>query len=85
MQIKKMDEQEKLKNLKDLEFNKTLNHQNIWLVLIGTAMLTLLLQESIPLDLDRRQVFTVLILILFFILWLYSGKLEKISDDIKKI
>ena len=61
MLIKKMDEREKLKNLKDLEFNKTLNHQNIWLVLIGTAMLTILLQESIPLDLDRRQVFTVLI------------------------
>ena len=56
-----MDEREKLKNLKDLEFKKKLKHQNIWLVLIGTAMLTILLQESIPLDLDRRQVFTVLI------------------------
>ncbi len=34
-----MDEKQKIKNLKDLEYNHILNKQNIALVLIGTAII----------------------------------------------
>ena len=80
-----MDEREKLKNLKDLEYNKVLNHQNVFLVLIGTSMLTILVQDSLPSDLNKGSLFMALILILILVIEHYNNKLNKIIDEIKEI
>lgn len=77
------DNKIKLKNIKDLEYNKILNQQNIVLVLIGTAIITVSLTNNLPQSKSDIIIFLILVVI-FFIVY-FSQKLDKIKKEIENI
>lgn len=42
------DEKLKLKNIKDLEYNHLLNKQNVFLIIFGTAIISVILSDRLP-------------------------------------
>ncbi|MBI2628645.1 hypothetical protein HYW74_01015 [Candidatus Pacearchaeota archaeon] len=77
-----MDEKQKIKNLKDLEYNHILNKQNIALVLIGTAMIYTLFTEKLPQNLTRGYLLLFLLIMGIVFLWYFGRELNKIKEDI---
>ncbi|MCX6748713.1 MAG: hypothetical protein NT076_03840 [Candidatus Pacearchaeota archaeon] len=82
-----LDKKQKLKNIKDLEYNHLLSKQNVALVLIGTAIISIILIDKLPPEVNLTK--TNLILILFLvgigILLYFSKKLEDKAKEIKRI
>ena len=80
------DERLKLKNIRDLEYNHILDKQNISLILIGTAIISISINsELFPENLSKMGSISALILFMFLIILFYSKKLEKKVDEIKNI
>ena len=82
-----MEKEEKLKNLKDLEYSRWLNLENIIFALIGGAIIAVILTkpEDLPADLNKSQMLFFLISSIFATIFIVSKKLEQILDAIKKI
>lgn len=80
-----MNEQEKLKNLKDLEYNHLLNKQNIALVLTGTAIIYVIFAEKLPPNLIKGNLLLFLIWMGIIFLWYFGRELNKIEEEIRKI
>ena len=90
IQLVKMDEISKKKNVYDLEYNRKLNHQNIWLILIGTIGITLwfkdLWLESARLSLLWKLLGTLVLLILIIVvITYYNSELNNIKFEIKEL
>lgn len=79
------DDKTKLKNLRDLRYNKILNLQNIILGSIGAALISVILSEKLPEGLTKKDLIIVLILTAFFSLVHFSEKLGKIEEEIEKL
>jgi len=80
-----LNEFEKQKNIKDLEYNHLLNKQNISLILIGTAIITTLFTENLPLGLSRDNLLLFLISVGIIFLWYFGKELNRVKEDIIKI
>jgi len=50
---KMKDEKLKLKNIKDLEYNHLLNKQNVFLIMFGTAIISIILSDQVPEDITK--------------------------------
>lgn len=81
----KMNETEKKKNLKDLEYNHILSKQNIALVLVGTAVLYAVFTENLPINVSRGNLILLLVLIGIMFLWYFGKQLNDVKNDIKKL
>ena len=77
------EDKAKLKNIKDLEYNSLLNKQNVFLIVSATAVISIILSDSLP----ENKWNLVLTFILAFILSLlyYSKKLEEKINEIKEL
>lgn len=77
----------KIKNIKDLEYNHLLSKQNIALVLVGTAIISVILTPELPLGQNLTKVDLIFVLFLTFIGFLlyFSKKLEDKTEEIKNI
>ena len=47
------DEKLKLKNIKDLEYSHLLNKQNVFLIMFGTAIISIILSDQVPEDITK--------------------------------
>ena len=84
---KMIDGQQKEKNIKDLEYNNLLNNQNIMLVLIGTAIISVFLIDNLPdsLNIAKSDLLFLLVVIIIVVLLYYSKKLDEKLDEIKNL
>ncbi len=85
-----MNKEDKLKNLKDLEYSRILNLENIILAFIGGAIISIILlkPEDLPTglqNLKKSQMLMFLVLSIFFIVGVINYKLKQISDEIKEL
>jgi len=84
-----MEESRKLKNIYDLRHNQLLNHQNVWLVLLGTLIITFWFQNF---GLGFQKAFFVKIfvtfvtlLILFLVIRYYNDKIRDVEIGIDNL
>jgi hypothetical protein len=77
-----MNEEQKIKNLKDLEYNHILNKQNIALVLIWTAIIYTLFAEQLPQNLTKGYLLLFLLFMGIIFLWYFGKELNKIKEEI---
>ena len=84
---KMIDGQQKEKNIKDLEYNNLLNNQNIMLVLIGTAIISVFLIDKLPdsLNIAKPDLLFFLVVMIILVLLYYSKKLEEKLYEIKNL
>jgi len=84
---KMIDGQQKEKNIKDLEYNNLLNNQNIMLVLIGTAIISVFLIDKLPdsLNIAKPDLLFFLVVMIIVVLLYYSKKLEEKLYEIKNL
>lgn len=78
----KMETKQKLKNIKDLEFNQILNLKNIFMVLIGGAIVTIILSETL---LDKVGTISFLTLFMFLGFFQFNRKLSNIKEEIRSL
>ena len=72
------------KNLLDLEFQKNLNHLNIFMAGVLGAIITVWLGYAA--EPDFKILFTVIAVSTGVIIWTYfSGNLDEVMDSIKKL
>lgn len=74
-----------IKNIKDLEYNRVLNRENILLVLVGTSLLSLILTEEIPFHISRWWLLAMLISIATLIIIVFNRRLSKILEEIRNL
>ena len=79
------DEKQKLKNIKDLEYNHLLNKQNVFLIVLATAIISITLSEKLPENLTKWGLVLACILITIISLIHCSKKLEDKLTEIEKI
>ena len=79
------DEKLKLKNIKDLEYNHLLNKQNVFVITLGTAIISTILSEQLPENLTKWNLILAFILGLILSLLYYSRKIRDKIDEIKEI
>ena len=82
---KMKEDKEKLKNIKDLEYNSLLNKQNIFLVISATAVISVILSNNFPENLNKWNLVLTFILAIILSLLYYSKKLESKINDIKNL
>jgi len=80
-----MKEKEKLKNIKDLEYNHLLNKQNVFLIVLATAIISIILNDNFPEDLSKWGLILAFILGIILSLLHYSKKLEEKINEIKDV
>lgn len=85
-----MENKEKLKNIKDLEYNRLLNLENILLAFIGAAIISVILikPEDLPIqlqDIGKAQMLFYLALLIFIVFAFINAKLKQVTDEIKKL
>ncbi len=80
-----MLQKQKEKNIKDLEYNHILNKQNIWVITLATAIISVILSENIPGNLTKGGLILAFILGIILSLLHYSHKLESKIEEIRKI
>jgi len=80
-----MDEKQKQKNLKDLEYNHIISKQNISLVLVGTAILYSIFTESLPIAVSRGNLIFFLVLVGIAFLWYFGKQLDDIKKEIENL
>lgn len=79
------EDRQKLKNVKDLEYSRLLNNQNIILVLIGTFMISVFLIDKLPSNISRTDILLFLISSGIGFLIYYSKKLDEKLEEIKNL
>ncbi|MBI4155551.1 hypothetical protein HY498_05730 [Candidatus Woesearchaeota archaeon] len=82
-----MEDKLKIKNIKDLEFSRTLSDQNIFLVLIGTLIISVLFADISNLFIKTTKAELVIVLTLFALLFYYltSRRLNSTLNTIKNL
>lgn len=78
-------EEQKLKNIKDLQYSNSLNKQNILLVLIGIATISTIITEQEKLPMEKIYLIAALLFIGFFFILYFNNKLDRIINDVKKL
>lgn len=76
---------QKEKNIKDLEYNHLLNKQNIALILIGTAIISITLTEKLPLNVTKADLLIFLFAVAVGFLLYFGRKLEDKANEIKNL
>ena len=79
------DEKSKLKNIKDLEYAHLLNNQNVFVIVLGTAIISTILSDALPEGLTKWGLVLAFILMIILSLLHYSKKLEDKAEEIKEI
>jgi hypothetical protein len=79
------DEKRKLKNIKDLEYNHILNKQNVFLIIFGTAIISVILSNNIPEEITKGGLILAFILAIILSLMHYGRKLEEKIEEIRNI
>jgi len=79
------DEKLKLKNIKDLEYNHLLNKQNVFLIMFGTAIISIILSDQVPEDITKWGLVLAFILATLLSLLHYGKKLENKINEIKEV
>ena len=79
------EEKEKLKNIKDLEYNHLLNKQNVFVIVSATAVISIVLTNDFPENLSKWNLVLTSILAIILSLLYYGKKLENKTDEIKKL
>lgn len=74
-----------LKNIKDLEYNHILNKQNVFLVLFGTSVISIILSEKLPENISKWGLVLAFILAIILSLLYFSKKLEEKIKEIKNL
>ena len=75
-----------IKNIKDLEYYRELNRENISIVLLGTFMITVFLtRESLPFGVPKSAWLMFLSLLVGVITIYFNKKLEGITEEIKNL
>ena len=84
---KMIDDKQKEKNIKDLEYNNLLSTQNIVLVLIGTAIISVFLIGQLPnnLNITKSDLLFFLVVVIIGVLLYYSKRLEEKLKEIKNL
>ncbi len=79
----KMEKKDIRKNIKDLEYANLLNKESIILVLIGTAVVSVILTPHTVLNIAK--IWLIAVLTAFFIVMtvLYNKRLNKIREEIQ--
>lgn len=82
-----VSKKQKEKNIKDLEYNHLLNKQSISLVLIGTAIISIILTDKLPstFNVTKTEILVLLFGIGVGILLYFGKKLEKKANEIENI
>jgi len=75
----------KLKNIKDLEYNHILNKQNVFVIILGTAIISTILSDKLPENITKWGLVLAFILLIILSLLHYSKKLENKIKEIKDI
>lgn len=83
--MSRMSKVQKEKNIKDLEYNRILNVQNIWVILLGTAIISVLLTNTLPLGTNKGDIIFLLGVSLIAVLIYYPRKLEEKAKEIRKL
>lgn len=79
------EEKEKLKNIKDLEYNHLLNKQNVFLIVFATAVISIILSNNFPENLSRWGLVLTFILAIILSLLYYGKKLEDKTKEINDL
>ena len=79
------DEKLKLKNIKDLEYSHLLNKQNVFLIMFGTAIISIILSDQVPEDITKWGLVLAFILATLLSLLHYGKKLENKINEIKEV
>ena len=80
------DEKLKLKNIRDLEYNHLLNKQNIFLILLGTAIISISVSSDfLPKNLTKINIIFTFFLFMLLVILYYGKRLKDKSDEIEKI
>ena len=79
------DKKQKLKNIIDLEYNHILNKQNVFLIVLATASISVILSDKLPENLTKWGLVLAFILAIILSLLNYSKKLEDKLNEIRKI
>lgn len=74
------------KNLKDLEYSRTLNRESISVVLVGTLIISVFFtQEELPLHLSRGIWLISLLILTGIMIAHFDKKLKNITEEIKNL
>jgi hypothetical protein len=80
-----MKSQEKLKNIKDLEYSHLLNKQNIFLIVLATAIISVILSKDLPEYVNKPGLILALIFGFLLSLLYYSKKIKEKLSEIEAI
>ncbi len=80
-----VDQKQKEKNVKDLEYNHLLNKQNISLVLVGTFIISVVLTEKLPLNFAKTDLLVFLFASAIGLLLYFGRKLEDKANEINNL
>ena len=74
------------KNVKDLEYNRTLARENMGIVLLGTLVISLFFtQGELPLHLSKGIWLIFLIIVMGLMVIYFDRKLSRITNEIKSL
>jgi len=79
------EEKEKLKNIKDLEYNHLLNKQNVFVIVSATAVISIVLTNDFPENLSKWNLVLTSILAIILSLLYYGKKLENKTKEIQNL
>jgi len=79
------EDKEKLKNIKDLEYSSLLNKQNVFLIVFATAVISIILSDNFPENIDKWNLILTFILAIILSLLYYGKKLEDKINEIKDL
>jgi len=82
-----LSEQQKEKNVKDLEYNHLLNKQNVGLAFFGSGILAVLLAKDLPayIGLARLDILVFLISGAITVFLYFGHELQKKAQEIRNI
>jgi len=82
-----INQEQKEKNIRDLEYNHLLNKQSIALVLLGTAIISVILISKLPegIKLNKLELLISLSIALALVFQHFSKKLEKKVEEIRNL
>ena len=82
-----ISKEETEKNIKDLEYNRLLNKENIVLVLIGTAIISIILTEKLPesFRVTKFELLFFMFIALIIILLYFGKKLDEKTEELKNL
>ena len=80
-----MDAKDKIKNIKDLQHNRVLNYQNLFVAMLGGAIIATAFAEKIPFGVSKTLLIILFSFLLFVSLVGTNLKIRKIIKDVEDI